>query len=89
MRSAIRVTVSTFGAFAGIAGIEHGIGEVLQGNHAPSRRQIAAWPDAALFRILGLVAMWPVYQQHFARSGQRSIFILTLEAESHDNSINN
>lgn len=53
MRSAIRVTISTFGAFAGIAGIEHGIGEVLQGNHAPSGRQIASWPDAELFRILG------------------------------------
>lgn len=36
-----------------------------------------------------LVAMWPAYQQHFARSGQRSIFILTLEAEAYEHSINN
>lgn len=36
-----------------------------------------------------LIAMWPAYQQHFARSGQRSIFILTPEAEAYDNAINN
>lgn len=33
------VTLLTFGAFAGIAGLEHGIGELLQGNHVPSGRQ--------------------------------------------------
>jgi len=34
-RSATRITVSTFGAVMGLEGIEHGIGEVLQGNAAP------------------------------------------------------
>ena len=35
MRNAMRMTVSTFGVLAGLAGVEHGIGEVLQGNVAP------------------------------------------------------
>ncbi len=36
MRSATQVTVSTFGTIMALAGIEHGIGEILQGNLAPS-----------------------------------------------------
>lgn len=51
-RNATRVTVSTFGALAGLAGIEHGIGEVLQGNVAPGGVIILSWPDSGLFRIL-------------------------------------
>lgn len=51
-RSATRVTVSAFGVLAGLAGIEHGIGEVLQGNVAPEGVVIQSWPDSALFRIL-------------------------------------
>jgi hypothetical protein len=35
MRNATRVTVSAFGVLAGLAGLEHGIGEVLQGNIVP------------------------------------------------------
>ncbi|HJQ28224.1 MAG TPA: hypothetical protein VJ827_02710, partial [Rubrobacter sp.] len=49
---ATRVTVSTFGALAGLAGIEHGIGEVLQGNVAPDGVIILSWPESGLFRIL-------------------------------------
>lgn len=45
-------TASTFGAFAGPAGVEHGIGEVLQGNVASGGIVIASWPDSELFRIL-------------------------------------
>src|SRR5215204_6980594 len=52
MRSATRVTVSTFGTLAGLAGIEHGIGEVLQGNVAPEGVMILSWPESELFRIL-------------------------------------
>ena len=52
MRSATKVTVSTFGALAGLAGIEHGIGETLQGNIAPDGMMILSWPGSALFRIL-------------------------------------
>jgi hypothetical protein len=36
MRNATKVTVSTFGVLAGLGGIRHGIGEVLQGNITPS-----------------------------------------------------
>lgn len=52
MRKATKVTVSTFGAVAAMAGIEHGIGEILQGNVAPSGVVIESWPGPGLFRIL-------------------------------------
>lgn len=52
MMNATRVTVSTFGAVAGLAGIEHGIGEVLQGNVAPEGVMILSWPDSEVFDIL-------------------------------------
>ena len=51
-RSATRVTVSTFGVLAGLAGIEHGIGEVFQGNVAPDWVMIESWPDSEVFDIL-------------------------------------
>jgi hypothetical protein len=50
--NATRLTVSTFGAIAALAGIEHGIGEVLQGNKAPEGIMILSWPDSELFEIL-------------------------------------
>ena len=49
MRSATQVTVSTFGVIMGVAGIEHGIGEILQGNIAPRGLMIKSWPDSAFF----------------------------------------
>jgi hypothetical protein len=52
MRNATKVTVSTFGAIAALAGIEHGIGEILQGNIAPDSIVIESWPGSGLFRIL-------------------------------------
>jgi hypothetical protein len=52
MKNATRVTVSTFGALAGLAGIEHGIGEILQGNVAPEGVMILSWPESELFGIL-------------------------------------
>ncbi|MDA8218888.1 MAG: hypothetical protein M0Z94_14875 [Dehalococcoidales bacterium] len=52
MRNATRLTVSTFGMLAGLAGIEHGVGEVLQGNAAPAGLVIASWPESELFDIL-------------------------------------
>jgi len=36
----------------GLLGIEHGIGEVLQGNIAPDGIMILSWPGSALFHIL-------------------------------------
>jgi hypothetical protein len=52
MRNATRVMVSTFGAFVGLIGIEHGLGEALQGNVAPDGIMILSWPKSALFSIL-------------------------------------
>jgi len=54
MKNATRITVSTFGALAGLMGIEHGIGEILQGNIAPSGIVILSWPESELFRILSV-----------------------------------
>lgn len=53
MKNATRVFASTFGAIMALAGIEHGIGEVLQGNAAPSGVMFLSWPDSAFFRSLG------------------------------------
>ncbi len=52
MRNATRVMVSTFGAFVGLIGVEHGIGETLQGNVVPDGVMILSWPESELFRIL-------------------------------------
>ncbi|MFX0207868.1 MAG: hypothetical protein ACFFDT_17905 [Candidatus Hodarchaeota archaeon] len=49
---ASRVTVSTFGAILGIAGIEHGVGEILQGNKATEGIFIQSWPNNQLYEIL-------------------------------------
>jgi hypothetical protein len=52
LTNATRVTVTTFGTLAGLAGIEHGIGEVLQGNAAPSGVMILSWPESGVFDLL-------------------------------------
>ena len=58
MKNATKVTVSTFGAIMGLAGIEHGIGEILQGNIAPAGIMFPSWPDSAFFRnVAGEPAM--------------------------------
>lgn len=45
--------VSTFGGLVGLIGIEHGLGEALQGNVAPSGLMILSWPDSPFFKVLG------------------------------------
>ncbi|MBN2085569.1 MAG: hypothetical protein JW748_10135 [Anaerolineales bacterium] len=52
MKNARRIMLSTFGAVTGLAGIEHGTGEVLQGNSAPVGLMFPSWPDSAFFRSL-------------------------------------
>ena len=52
MKNATRVFASTFGAIMALAGIEHGIGEVLQGSVAPSGVMFRSWSDSAFFRSL-------------------------------------
>jgi hypothetical protein len=53
MKNATRIYASTFGAIMALAGIEHGIGEILQGSLAPSGIMILSWPDSEFFRSLG------------------------------------
>ena len=48
----LKVTISTVGAIIGIAGIEHGVGEVLQGNKSTEGIFIKSWPDSKLYEIL-------------------------------------
>ena len=52
MNKATRASVSAFGALAGLMGIEHGTGEVLQGNVPPPAVMIYSWPGSELFEIL-------------------------------------
>ena len=44
--------ISTFGGFAGLMGIEHGIGEVLQGSTAPGGLVFPSWPGSRFFDAL-------------------------------------
>ncbi len=44
--------VATMGALMGLAGIEHGIGEILQGNETATSMMIRSWPDTAFFQSL-------------------------------------
>jgi hypothetical protein len=53
MKNATRITTATFGTLMGLAGLEHGIGEALQGNIAPAGIMFASWPRSELFRIVG------------------------------------
>ena len=52
MKNATKVTISTFGVLAGVAGLEHGIGEILQGTIPPDGIVIESWPGSAFFRIV-------------------------------------
>lgn len=53
MKNATRTLIGTFGTLAGVAGMEHGIGEILQGDVPPAGIMILSWPDSPFFRILG------------------------------------
>lgn len=52
MRNATKIFTSTFGVIMALAGLEHGVGEVLQGNVAPSGVMILSWPESAFFHSL-------------------------------------
>ncbi len=47
-KSAARITASTFGVLAGLGGIVHGIGEVLQGNDTPDGYFIRSWAQGPI-----------------------------------------
>lgn len=53
IKNATKVIVSAFGIVLGLAGIEHGIGEIFQGNIAPGGIAIKSWGESELFSILG------------------------------------
>jgi hypothetical protein len=52
MNKATTILSSTLGILAGIMGIEHGIGEVLEGNRPTDGVFILSWPDSAFFEIM-------------------------------------
>jgi hypothetical protein len=49
-RNATSTVVSVFGSLAALAGLEHGIGEALQGSTAPAGIVFPSWPGSAFFR---------------------------------------
>ena len=49
---ATRVVVAVLGTLVGLAGVEHGIGEMLQGPVRPGGLVIMSWPDAPALEIL-------------------------------------
>jgi len=52
MKSAVRLVISSIGTIMGLGGLEHGIGEILQGSVAPNGIMIQSWPDSAFFQSL-------------------------------------
>lgn len=51
--SAAKVTASIFGVLAGLGGLTHGIGEVLQGNVAPDGIWIYSWTQGPIATNMG------------------------------------
>lgn len=51
--SAARITAAIFGILAGLGGITHGIGEVLQGNVAPDGFWIYSWTQGPIATNIG------------------------------------
>ena len=51
--SASRIVASVFGVLAGLGGIAHGIGEILQGNVAPSGIIINSWAEGPIATNMG------------------------------------
>jgi len=73
---ATRRVVAVFGILAGFAGIEHGVGEILQGWESPDGVMIRSWPDTAAFEVLdGEPAM--TLLPNLAMSGIASILVAT------------
>lgn len=52
MRYARNVVAATSGVVFAAAGIEHGVGEILQGNVPPPALVFPSWPDSDFLRIL-------------------------------------
>ena len=52
MKSATKTVASTFGVIVGLAGLEHGIGEILQGRVAPPSVMFESWPNSEVLRVM-------------------------------------
>lgn len=52
MSSARTTNVAVLAAIAALAGVEHGIGEMLQGSIAPASLIFQSWPNSGFFRVL-------------------------------------
>ncbi len=52
MNKATRTLYLTLGILAGIMGIEHGIGETLEGYRPTESVFILSWPDSSFFEIM-------------------------------------
>ncbi len=52
MTTATATTTRVFGTLAGLAGIEHGVGELLQGSVRPDGLTVLSWPDSEFFSIV-------------------------------------
>lgn len=52
MQSAQHRFIAVMGAWMGAAGVEHGVGEILQGSVVPEGIMILSWPDSAFFQSL-------------------------------------
>ena len=52
MRSAAGTAASTIGVYISLAGLEHGVGEILQGSVPPPGLMFESWPHSELFRIM-------------------------------------
>lgn len=48
-----KLSLATFGVILGVAGIEHGIGEISRGRAKVLTNMFLSWPDNDLYRILG------------------------------------
>ena len=51
-RGATHVAVGVFGTLVGLAGVEHGVGEILQGPVRTDGPFILSWPDAPALEVL-------------------------------------
>jgi hypothetical protein len=51
--SAARLTSASFGFLAGIGGITHGVGEILQGNVRPEGLMIVSWTQGPITEMMG------------------------------------
>jgi hypothetical protein len=52
MRSATRIIASTYGVIMSLAGLEHGVGEILQGSNPPPAIMFKSWPGSETFALM-------------------------------------